>query len=169
MWQTFTVENYGGRVILSGDAVFLKAHTGKFIDVQGVEVQARWSDRGNWQKLIIENKVGTGAIIPGDSIFLRSHTGMRIEVEGGAVRARWSDRGAWQTLVIKKSTLRRLSETRPDASSLQAILGIVARSLVVVALPITAVWALAWKHAKVSQLICSCKVQPFEEDVTDAC
>merc|ERR1712072_1281876 len=53
-WQTFTIENYGGRAIFSGDSVFMKAHTGKMLHVQGTDVLASWSDYGAWQKFTIE-------------------------------------------------------------------------------------------------------------------
>lgn len=91
--------------------MFLKAHTGALVDVQGAAVQARWKDYGDWQKLLIEKKYGSGAVMPGDTILLRAHTGKMIEVEGEAVQARWSDLGNWQSLVIEKSSLRRLSQT----------------------------------------------------------
>jgi len=102
------MENYGGRVVYSGDAVFLKAHTGKMLDVQGSDVQARWTDYGNWQKMIIE-KEGSGAIMPGDVIFLRAHTGNQIDVSGTIVQARWSEKGLWQSLVVEQATSRRLN------------------------------------------------------------
>ena len=47
--QTLTIFNYGGRAISSGDAVFIKAHTGSMLDVEGVNVQARWQAWGDWQ------------------------------------------------------------------------------------------------------------------------
>jgi len=49
-WQTFVIETKDGAgVIHAGDAVSLRAHTGKHIDVQGDAVQARWKDTGLWQ------------------------------------------------------------------------------------------------------------------------
>lgn len=98
----------------SGDTVFLRAHTGAHIDVEDVVVQARWDDWGDWQKLFIERKDGSGAVMPGDTIFLRTHTGKMIEVEGDNVQARWDDKGRWQSLVIERSASRRLQETATD-------------------------------------------------------
>merc|ERR1711998_632095 len=63
LWQTFTIQNYGGRAIFSGDAVFLQAHTGMMVDVQDTDVQARWQDWGDWQRFFIQKKTGSGAIM----------------------------------------------------------------------------------------------------------
>lgn len=76
--------------------------------VDGADVQARWTDYGNWQKMIIE-KNGNGAILPGDVIFLRVHTGKQIDVSGTSVQARWSEKGLWQSLVVEQAAFRRLS------------------------------------------------------------
>lgn len=129
MWQTFLIENYGGRVIYNMDAVFLKSHTGTFVDVQGMAVQSRWSSRGNWQKMFIVKKDGSGAVMPGDTIFLRTHTGKMIDVEGDAVQARYSDYGAWQALILEKKSEpepepepapRHLTETTADEAAFEA-------------------------------------------------
>merc|ERR1711907_571774 len=45
---------HGSGAIMPGDSIFLQAHTGNLIDVQGTAVQARWSDTGDWQTLVIE-------------------------------------------------------------------------------------------------------------------
>jgi len=39
---------------MPGDRIFLKAHTDMLIEVDGTAVQARWSDYGTWQSLVIE-------------------------------------------------------------------------------------------------------------------
>lgn len=161
LWQTFAIESYGGRVIYSGDAVFLKAHTGKMLEVQGVAVQARWHDYGHWQKLIIE-KDGSGPILPGDSIFLRAHTGNMLEVQGQSVRARWSERGVWQTLVVEKMTSRRLNLV--DSSSLaSSIVGVSAATsavaILTIGLALALLATLLSQAAKVCQFRGSCKVQ----------
>jgi len=107
MGQRFVIENHGGRAIFSGDAVYLKAHTGNQIDVSSEVVQARWPERGDWQRLVIEKREG-GAIFPGDKIFLLSHAGKHIAVEGVEVTASWHDHGAWQALAIERAAGRRL-------------------------------------------------------------
>merc|ERR1712185_139121 len=111
-WQTFTMENYGGRAIHFGDIVFLKAHTGKLLHVQNVSVLAEWNDYGTWQRFTIESKEDHtyGPVMPGDSIFLRAHTGRYVHVEGVAVMASWSEKGMWQALAVERSALRRLSD-----------------------------------------------------------
>merc|ERR1712139_200325 len=87
----------GGRAIFSGDAVFLKAHTGMMLDVQSTAVQARWQDWGDWQKMFIQKLGGEGAIMPGDRIVLQAHTGKMLDVQGDVVAANWNDSGDWQT------------------------------------------------------------------------
>ena len=67
-------EYWGGesnRPVNSGDTVYLKAHTGKHIDVQGTAVKARWNGQGGWQALTME-KAGGGAVYDGDIIQLYS-------------------------------------------------------------------------------------------------
>jgi len=101
------------------------------VDVQGTEVQARWPERGEWQKFVIERPDGNGAVMPGDTIFLKAHTNNMVEVDGIAVQARWNDKGLWQSLVIRKAISRRLEDTSSDASSLGAFVGAAAALLAV--------------------------------------
>merc|ERR1712072_132310 len=108
MGQTFVIDNVGGRALTSGHAVFLIAHTGNMVDVDSELAQARWHDRGYWQRFFI-HKNGGGTIFPGDSIFLEAHTGKLIDIQDTEVKARWTERGHWQSLVIEKVTSRRLS------------------------------------------------------------
>jgi len=148
-WQTFVIENVGGGAIVSGDVVFLKAHTGMMVDVEGAAVQARWNDKGDWQKLIIEKKDGSGgAILPGDAILLQGHTGKMIDVEGPVVQARFSERGDWQTLVIERAVGRRLVGTSVKTGSPEVPRsmppGVLAVVMAVVAC-LTMVLALAWR------------------------
>jgi hypothetical protein len=100
-WQALAIEKTGSGAIHSGDTVFLKTHSGVFIDVEGDEVRARFSERGTWQGLIIEKAEG-GAISNGDVVCLLAHTGKHIDVEGASVQARWHDCGAWQQLMVQK-------------------------------------------------------------------
>lgn len=54
-WQKILIERKDGKgAVMPGDTIFLKAHTGKTIEVEGDTVQCRWSDKGLWQDLIIE-------------------------------------------------------------------------------------------------------------------
>merc|ERR1711879_1076158 len=95
---------------MGGDFVFLRAHTGSFVHVQDTAVVAKWSDRGEWQRFVLQKKNGDGPVMPGDAIFLRAHTWRYIEVDGDAVRARWYEPGEWQSLIVEKSSSRRLSD-----------------------------------------------------------
>ena len=92
----------GDGAISTGDTVYLKAHSGKHLDIEDTSVQARWTDHGNWQKLIVE-KDGNGAISTGDTIYLKAHTGKNLDIEGTSVQARWTEHGNWQKLIIKKT------------------------------------------------------------------
>merc|ERR1712093_960438 len=55
LWQTFIIQKKSGKgPVMPGDSIFLRAHTGKFIEVDGVAVQARWNEEGEWQSLVVE-------------------------------------------------------------------------------------------------------------------
>eukprot|EP00929_Paragymnodinium_shiwhaense_P089245 TRINITY_DN49429_c0_g1_i3.p1 TRINITY_DN49429_c0_g1~~TRINITY_DN49429_c0_g1_i3.p1 ORF type:complete len:305 (-),score=32.90 TRINITY_DN49429_c0_g1_i3:197-1060(-) len=95
--------------IRPGDTVFLRAHTGMYLDVQGDTVMARWEDHGTWQGLTVEKNPlvvdgnDDGCVYSGDLVFLRSHTGLHLDASGDdSVRARWDDLGTWQGLVVVK-------------------------------------------------------------------
>lgn len=89
----------GDDEISSGDHVFLLAHTGKHIDVEGEAVRARWHDQGWFQNLKIENQDGT-AIKSGDTVFFTAHTGKVLDCEKDVVQARYTDKLDWQKFVI---------------------------------------------------------------------
>jgi len=109
-WQIFALEksplvidDSDANAFHSGDLVFLKAHTGSFVDVDGEDVRARWADQNHgskWQGLVIV-KHGSGAVVPGDTVFLQAATGTYLDVQGEDVRARWEDEGEWQALVLE--------------------------------------------------------------------
>ena len=86
-----------------GDLIFLKAHTGCYLEVQeeGSPVQARWEDLGVWQGLELAKK-DTDPLRVGDILFLKSHTGLYVDVQGDGVQARWADEGDWQALTISR-------------------------------------------------------------------
>ncbi|CAE7901905.1 unnamed protein product, partial [Symbiodinium microadriaticum] len=93
-------------VIRPGDEVYLRAHTGYFLDVENDRVQARWEDMGTWQSLVIEKSplvvetTSPTEFRSGDLAFFRAHTGFYLDVqdEGSPVQARWQDLGVWQGL-----------------------------------------------------------------------
>mmetsp|Transcript_66174 Transcript_66174/g.171694 ORF Transcript_66174/g.171694 Transcript_66174/m.171694 type:complete len:422 (+) Transcript_66174:61-1326(+) len=95
-----------------GDTIWLRAHTGRFLTVQGTGLHAKWRARLSWEALVIEKASSeSAAITSGDAIFLRAHTGNRVTVgdfdEGGhfeatAVHAKWNHKGSWQRFIIEK-------------------------------------------------------------------
>lgn len=87
----------------SGDLIFLRAHTGVYVDVESDNspVNARWNDLGTWQGLVLV-KEGEGPLSAGDTIFLKAHTGTYIDVQRESVQARWADEGKWQALIITR-------------------------------------------------------------------
>lgn len=48
-----------GEMIYDGETIYLRSHTGKYIDVEGTSVQARYEEKGDWQALTIETVSGT--------------------------------------------------------------------------------------------------------------
>merc|ERR1719181_536122 len=94
--------------IQSGDAVFLISHsgTGAMLDAESpsVPVQARYSDKGAWQRFVMEKAdTASSELRGGDVVFLTGHTGNQVDVEGESVSARWSEKGAWQSLAVEKA------------------------------------------------------------------
>jgi len=93
------------RPVSSGDEVFLRGKAGKFIHVNGNEVQAGFAEKGWWQTLIIETLVG-GKIFHGDIIFLKSkNTGKYIDMESQdkEMEAKFADKGPWQSFIIQRA------------------------------------------------------------------
>lgn len=107
-WQAIEIEKKSGGVLYSGDVVYLKSHTGAHIDVVDGAVQARRTDRGSWQAMTIQKRIGDGAILDGDIVCLRAHTGMNLDVEDSVVRARWEECGDLQALKIEKEVVDAL-------------------------------------------------------------
>merc|ERR1719401_2627724 len=117
-WQKFQikkVDSCGEKDIMSGDAVFLVAWTGKPLTVgdypssghlSSTDVHDKWNHRGKWQQLFIENEEGTGPIVDGEVIFLKAWTGAQVDCDApdssGVVQARWSHKGSWQQLVVEE-------------------------------------------------------------------
>ena len=97
------IEDSDPHLFHPGDLIFLKAHTGCYLEVQdeGSPVQARWEDLGVWQGLELKKK-NTDPLRVGDVVFLKSHTGMYVDVQGNGVQARWADEGDWQALTISR-------------------------------------------------------------------
>jgi hypothetical protein len=92
-WELFTLKDWNGGVLESGDLVSLQSHDGLYLSVQphsGGLIYARSSSSGTPERFVIHKVGGTGPIAPGDSISLETHFGRYLgsEVGGrGAIRA----------------------------------------------------------------------------------
>jgi len=96
-----TTSTAAGTGVHSGDTIFLTAHTGRIIEVEGTDVLARGQDHGNAQAMTVE-KHGGGALLSGDIVFLKTHTGLYLDVQDVQVRSRWVEQGTWQGLTVEK-------------------------------------------------------------------
>ena len=95
-WETFTLKDWNGGALQTGDAVSLQAHGGLYLSVRpgsGKQVFAAASTAGLSERFVV-HKIGgagpAGGIIPGDSIALETRSGRYLgaEVGGrGAIRA----------------------------------------------------------------------------------
>ncbi|CAK0843125.1 unnamed protein product, partial [Prorocentrum cordatum] len=70
----------GDGSVQSGDVIFLKTHTGYYVDAQGGKVRARQKKQGEWQRMTI-TKEGGGTIWSEDTVFLRTNTGKNLNVD----------------------------------------------------------------------------------------
>ena len=52
-WQGLELAKKDADPLREGDILYLKSHTGMYIDVHNQQVQARWADEGDWQALTI--------------------------------------------------------------------------------------------------------------------
>jgi beta-galactosidase/beta-glucuronidase len=68
----------------AGSRIYLRGvNTGRYVDVEGDLLQARWQDEGVWQRFIV-HRSGDGPIRHGDMVKLQSHTGGFLGREAGA-------------------------------------------------------------------------------------
>lgn len=115
--QAFVIEKQTGGAILSGDKIYLRAHTGAYIDVEGSWengddlVRARWVDKGTWQTMTIVKRadarwnIGNDPIFPGDIVCVKAYTGKHVRVDGAGVRAGWSDCLEAQAMRIQRDAI----------------------------------------------------------------
>ncbi len=93
-WETFTLKDWNGGALMSGDEVSLQSHDGLYLSVDpgsGGQLWARASTAGPSERFVIR-KIGDtgGPIVNGDSIALEVRSGryLGVEVRGhGAIRA----------------------------------------------------------------------------------
>jgi hypothetical protein len=92
-WETFTLKDWNGGALTSGDEVSLQAHDGLYLSVDpgsGGQLYARASTAGPAERFVIRKIGGAGPILNGDSIALEARSGRYLgaEVRGqGAIRA----------------------------------------------------------------------------------
>jgi len=89
-----------------GDEIFLRSHTGLYLDVEGISVQARFTDQGppgGSQSFIIQGSgTGDGFVRSGDAVYLLAGTGQRLGVSGSFVHAERDFASGFQSFVIEK-------------------------------------------------------------------
>jgi hypothetical protein len=92
-WSVFTIRDWDGGDLQSGDVVSLQSHDGHYLTVEpgiGGYVSASSSTAGPSERLILRKVEGAGPIRPGDPVVFetRSHLYVSPEVRGrGALRA----------------------------------------------------------------------------------
>jgi hypothetical protein len=92
-WETFTLKDWNGGALESGDSVSLQAHGGLYLSVQpgaGGRVYANASVAGVPERFIIRKLGGDGTILPGDAIALQTRSGRYLGADlkdRGAIRA----------------------------------------------------------------------------------
>jgi hypothetical protein len=97
----------GGKIIESGETIYLKVHTGRYVgEIDGTTkkewVKARGTKKDKEHALVIEKK-GGGEIESGDTVYFVMSNGAHMDVLGSAVRVRYYDmNGQWQKITIIK-------------------------------------------------------------------
>jgi hypothetical protein len=105
-WETFTLVDLNGGVLVDGDEVNIKSINGLFVvaeDGGGGVVNANRRAAGPWEKFIIRGIAGTGAISNGESIALRASNNQYVVAEnggGGIVNANRDAVGPWETFTL---------------------------------------------------------------------
>lgn len=104
------------RLIRYGEAVCLRAFTGRCVEVEGAKVSARWYDRGDWQTFLLcpsaaalREGVGLGSLVhEGDAVRLLAHTGACLTVSStGKVTGRQGRQNCAELVVRIKGNHRR--------------------------------------------------------------
>jgi glucan 1,3-beta-glucosidase len=79
-----------------GDTIYLRAFNGRYLDVEGNLVQARYSDRGLWQQFVIcpfdeasPTMDSSDCLCDGDVVCLLAHNDHYLGVVGKKVSAKW--------------------------------------------------------------------------------
>jgi hypothetical protein len=89
LWETFTLKDWNGGALESGDSVSLQAHGGLYLSVQpgpGGPVYANASDAMDSERFVLHKLDGGGAVVsgtilPGDAIALESRSGRYLGID----------------------------------------------------------------------------------------
>jgi len=79
-----------------GDTVYLRAFNGRYLDVEGPDVRARYSDRGKWQQFVlcpfghVAGKEESPSLCDGDIVTLLAHNDCYLGVQDTQVSASWA-------------------------------------------------------------------------------
>lgn len=85
-WETFTLKDWNGGRLQSGDEVSLQSHDGRYLTVErgsAGRVFAREATPGRLERFTLHKIGGDGAIAPGDSIAFETQTGLYLGAEVG--------------------------------------------------------------------------------------
>ncbi len=107
-WETFTLIDKNGGILMNGDAVNFKTATGHFLVAEGSggrEVLANRTAPGPWETFVMVKVKGSAGqeIVHGDAIALRASSGQYLVAEGGGggvVNANRNAPGLWETFTI---------------------------------------------------------------------
>mmetsp|Transcript_112267 Transcript_112267/g.312008 ORF Transcript_112267/g.312008 Transcript_112267/m.312008 type:complete len:435 (-) Transcript_112267:285-1589(-) len=90
------------RCFAAGDAVYLRAHTGKRVTAQDEDIHAKWDHRGSPQTWTLA-KDAAGEVLSGDSVYLKAHTGKHMTIRGESVQAEDEAHDGSQRLVLESA------------------------------------------------------------------
>ncbi len=108
-WETFTLIDKNGGILMNGDAVNFKTATGHFLVAEGSggrEVLANRTAPGPWETFVMVKVKGSAGqeIVHGDAIALRASSGQYLVAEGGGggvVNANRNAIGPWETFILE--------------------------------------------------------------------
>mmetsp|Transcript_56516 Transcript_56516/g.123584 ORF Transcript_56516/g.123584 Transcript_56516/m.123584 type:complete len:1328 (-) Transcript_56516:77-4060(-) len=102
-WFQGTEGEVGNEQLWSGDAIYLKAHTGRYLQPTHNKVFANSLTRDISQQLIVETKGGSGLVRHGDIVYLHTHSGTTLQAEDNQLETLEVDvQGPWQEFIIER-------------------------------------------------------------------
>jgi len=100
--QEWVIEKDGDSAVVSGDAVYLKTHSGNYLTVQGTDVDAKRAEVGPSQRFFMEMAGTPGQpMCPGDTVMFRSQSGKRLTVQAHRVHAAGDHKGSEQRFILE--------------------------------------------------------------------